>query len=165
MSIYFTEITILHISCCYYEYRSYILIILMCVYSLKSSKYGIASTQIYYIIRGSDIYFHVIVYGEIGQRDVRRITIETWWRIRITIKIRVVVLQKVRIWVMVRVIWLGFPKKTLVSCICLHGKWVSSWNAFNCEWFTTFSDLNKHLTRSQWKKNRHRGETFPGKVP
>ena len=40
-------------------------------------------------------------------------------RIRITIRIRVVVLQKVRIWVMVRVM-VGFSLKTLVSCICLN---------------------------------------------
>ena len=40
-------------------------------------------------------------------------------RIRIIIWIRVVVLQKVRIWVMVRVM-VGFFLKTLVSCICLN---------------------------------------------
>jgi hypothetical protein len=40
-------------------------------------------------------------------------------RIRITIRIRVAVLQKVRIWVMVRVM-AGFFLKTLVSCICLN---------------------------------------------
>jgi hypothetical protein len=50
MLIYFTEITILHVSCYYYEYGSYILIILMLVYSVKSSKYGISCIQIYYVI-------------------------------------------------------------------------------------------------------------------
>jgi hypothetical protein len=39
----------------------------MRIYSLKSSKYGISCTQIYYVISWKR-YFYVIVYGEIGQR-------------------------------------------------------------------------------------------------
>ena len=108
MLIYFAEITLAHIRCYYYEYRSYILIILMRVYSLKISKSGISCTQIYYVISWKR-YFHgnSILRNRATSHDVRRI--------RITIWIRVLVLQKVRIWVMVE-----FFLKALVSCICLH---------------------------------------------
>ena len=57
----------------YYEYRSYILIILMRIYSVKSSKYGISChscTQMYYVISWKRYLFpcnRLIVYGEIGQ--------------------------------------------------------------------------------------------------
>jgi hypothetical protein len=115
MLIYFTEITILHISCYYYEYRSYILIILMRTSSLKSSKYGISCTQMYYrpfveaifpcnsILRNRPATSQGLFHYDVG-------------RIRITIRIRVVVLQKVRIWVMVRALMYGwvFLKKICV---------------------------------------------------
>jgi hypothetical protein len=43
--------------------------------------------------------------------------------------------------------------------------WVSCRNTFNFKWFTTFSHVNKHVTRSQWNKNRHRGENYRRKLP
>jgi hypothetical protein len=80
----------------------------------------LGSTQIYYVISWKRYLFpcnsiqrNRATSQGLFHYDVRRI--------RITIRIRVVVVQKSRIWVMVRVM-VGFFLKALVSCICLHGK-------------------------------------------
>ena len=125
MLIYFTEITILHISCYYYEYRSCILIILMLIYSVKSMVFLVLR---YINTSFPGAIFPYVKYTEKSGNVTRIIQKDQDYRIRIIAL--GLVLQKVRIWVMS-----GFFLKTLVSCICLNfsGSEFHAATIFNCE--------------------------------
>jgi hypothetical protein len=78
-----------------------------------------------------------------------------------------VVLQKVRIWVMVRVM-VGFFLKALVSCICLNFNGIE----FQAGTLLTANDLviyrlqscEQTLDTKSVKEKQTSGETFPGKI-
>jgi hypothetical protein len=75
-------------------------------------------------------------------------------------RIRLVVLQKVRIWVHGTGYGWVFPKNisVLYLCINFNGSEFHAGTLLRCERFTAFNHANKHVTRSQRKENRHQGK-------